>query len=1390
MPRSPLTCALAGILSVVPAPVLSQSVTPRSTTPIDLPRRPHTISRWTVVDGLPGNVVRDMVQSADGQLWLVAGGVLVRFDGERFAAVDLGGPSPGATRSNEFPLQIERGGGDTLWVATSAGRILTRTQGAWRPGPPTPEQPATYRIVEMRGRSGVPPILRAVTPEPTLWQGTTRLSTAWPLRSDLRSDDDQVGIDASGVIWALDATGQFARAVNSPPSSRLRPPIPLATGVMVQRSDGQGFLGVRRSRGQLELVDVEGAVVRTIPDAPGRVPRLLARDGRVLVSTRTGLEIHYTDGTPPERVPLGARITDNEGVTLHAALEDRDGGLWLGTDILGLVHLRPSFTREFSAPDAAANQRQVRRIVPGPSGSVLVLADHAIYRLRQERATPLPIRRLPGEFGPHAAAEDSRGTLWTSLLSGPILGTVVVQEVNGTTRRYQRPELAIDFVEDRRRGEMLWLESDFLCRVPLVDQASPTAPPRCTALGNWGARDLLLARDGTVWIAGEAGVRAETATETRLYTDRTGFPLGLARALHEDADGVLWIGTYRNGLARLARGAGGGAGRTDSLVFLTTRAGMAEDVVSTIVEDSRGLLWMGGNRGIHAVARGDVDAWLAGRAPRVPALTVDHRDGLTNVEGSGWHATRDDEGYLWFPTFGGAVRIDPFAEYPRRMLVQRAIIDRIGTDSLEFAVRDTVTLPRGVRRLAVDAGVVRLRSPDEVRLEYRLAGHSAGWMSADDPHAIRLAGLRPGAWVLDVRAVAPLHYTAGTEGPNVDTARGDDAGITSVVLVVPPTFRESVWYQLLLLSGVGALIVVGTSLRTRWLSRRAATLQREVEEQTYLVREERDRTAAALVQATQVSAQLRDLLTAKSRVFASLSHELRTPMSLIVGPLHELEREADAQFPPVARKYIGAISGAVRRLQRLTSQFLDLADAQSGVLRVRLQRVAVAPFVQQCVEQLAPLAAARGIRLNVSQPGGLPIEAEMDPDQMDKVVTNLVMNAVRHSPDQGEVRVRIDRVTLDALPHWTFTVSDDGPGVAPALRERIFEPFFQGPGETEGMGLGLALSRDVVVLHKGRLAVLDAGPGASFQVTLPCDMTTRAEPVRRVAEPETPPAPIGDRGAATPAQPQRDRRRILIVEDDGPLRDFIAEQLGTAHEVRTSTRGDEALALLREWPADAVVSDVAMPGLDGVALCRILKADPLTRNIPVVLLTARGAREDQVEGLAAGADDYIVKPFDPEQLRLKVDNLMQLRRNLEDRFRRALPAWSSILLRTGSEPLDRPSEQFLERLYGILVEHIPDQGFDVEQLARALAMSRASLYRRVKELLDTTPVDLLQTMRLEHAALLLRTEEDTIASIAHRTGFKWAPTFTVRFTSHFGMTPSAYRALHQQGATEATDGPR
>jgi DNA-binding response OmpR family regulator len=454
---------------------------------------------------------------------------------------------------------------------------------------------------------------------------------------------------------------------------------------------------------------------------------------------------------------------------------------------------------------------------------------------------------------------------------------------------------------------------------------------------------------------------------------------------------------------------------------------------------------------------------------------------------------------------------------------------------------------------------------------------------------------------------------------------------------------------------------------------------------------------------------------------------------------------------------------------------------------VQLQKTNVVEFVRQCVEQLQPLAAPKQVRLIMQEPADGAIAGEIDPDQLDKVVTNLVTNAIRHAPKSGEVLVRVERVEDEEAPAWTLTVRDDGPGVPSALRERIFDPFFQAPGATEGMGLGLALSRDVVVLHKGQIRVLEDGPGATFQVRLPLEARRRerkvaAESVFAVAdETDAARSPAEVASALAPQAPagRAGRARVLVVEDDPGLCRFLAEQLGDAREVRTAMQGEEALRVLRSWSADAIVSDVVMPGIDGFALCRILKADPMTRNIPVVLLTARGAREDQLTGLGAGADDYLVKPFDPAQLRMKVDNLIRLRSSIEDRFRRALPAWSAILLRAGAEDLDRPSEQFLERLYQELTARIPDQGFDVEQLARALNLSRASLYRRVKELLDTTPLDLLMHMRLEQAALLLRTEDETIARIAHRCGFKWAPTFTVRFTSHFGMTPSAYRALHR-----------
>lgn len=1296
-------------------------------------RSSYHASWWTTADGLPGNFVTDLTQGTDGRLWIIAGGVLTRFDGREFEVIHTR-ESAQTNAPVEFPIAIEPGAGDTLWVSTYAKRILARTRGVW-----VEMFQAQHELSELVVRPGALPAAREDDGSRIyLWQGGRRYPALNPGRFGA-TDRPSIALDATGALWAVDPQRATATRYSSEGPRRLE----VVTGRFVESSAVEGPLGVRRVGGRLEIIDVDGGVRGAIPDSAGRIPRLITRDGRVVASTPGNIEVYSAGDSVPARISL-----NGTGPAL-VVFEDRERSLWIGTSTGGLLHLRRTPFEIFQPDLRGDGPGPVQIIGGGRGGSAIVVAD-GFARIHGSDIEPISLQGLPVVQDFFAAMEDARGTLWMSLTTPNDERLVFARRLNGQLHRFESEYPVVEII-DAPDGGTFWLTERDYCRLEAA--SGGTGVPACTDLGDWGARDLLVARDGAVWIAGSRGVRVDRGGHISYFTPNEGYPLARARALHEDAQGRIWIGTYYGGLGRLVG---------DSLRMIRRQDGLAEEVVSTILEDDQGRLWMGGNQGIHTVSKASVEAFLAGEASHVSSLSFAEADGLPNAEGSGRQGVRSADGRLWFPTFGGAVVLPPGRVVDVVVSHGRLTFDRIASGDTVYPITDTLHLPAGVRTLEVELAAVSLRAPGSEWIEYRLESLTPQWEPVRDGRSLRLSDLQPGSHRLEVRAVVPETRLAPSTA--------------ELVLVVPARFSETGWFTALLLGAVAGLVLLGIRGRTRFLERRARELAEEVREQTHWIEVERDRTAAALERVAETGAQLRELLVAKSRVFAGLSHELRTPMSLILAPLRELEREASSSFPPAARGHLGTLRNAVSRLERLTSQFLDLADTQSGTLRLERREVDVGAFLSRCLESMRPLAEREDIELRLKVPRGVPISAELDPDQMDKVVVNLLGNAIRHTPSGGhvEVRLRADHAGTRVV----FEVRDDGPGVPAEHLERIFDAFFQAPGATGGMGLGLALSRDVVVLHGGRIEVESPpGAGATFRVTLPAFGGKGLEPTTAVvagaASPSSGPADPGE----PPAGPQD---RVLIVEDERELQAFLADQFQRHYEVRTAASGEEALEVLREWPPHLVISDVMMPGLDGIGFCRILKADPGTRNTPVVLLTALGDRDHQVRGLASGADDYVVKPFDMEQLSLRAANLLRLRRGLEDRFQAAVPSWASTLYRSGTDHLDAPSEAFLERLYKTLLEGIGDPDLDVDGIAKRLFLSRSSLYRRVRTLLDCSPLDVLAEVRLQQAAMLLRTTAEPIGTIASHVGFRNAEHFSRRFAAHFGLTPRSFRA-HQGG---------
>lgn len=490
----------------------------------------------------------------------------------------------------------------------------------------------------------------------------------------------------------------------------------------------------------------------------------------------------------------------------------------------------------------------------------------------------------------------------------------------------------------------------------------------------------------------------------------------------------------------------------------------------------------------------------------------------------------------------------------------------------------------------------------------------------------------------------------------------------------------------------------------------------------------------------------------------NLSHEFRTPLTLIHQPIQDLR----AACSKLARDPLwDIVEGNLSRLDGLFSELIDLSLLDAGTFRLRARLCDPAAFLRAQLACFAPTAAARRITLCPTIYPTTPLY--FDPAKLTKVVSNLVSNALKFTPAGGRVTVSLGAETADDASQpdrLRIIVTDTGPGIPPRETKRIFERYYQiGQGDTrpaEGMGIGLALAREMVELHGGEIGVHSTlGQGSSFWFWLPyghahlhpddLDLNAPPEPGQFALAPLMPPEPAG-----TPAAGEEDafKPTLLLVEDNADLRYYLGLHLRAHYRVTGVADGAEALAhIARERPA-LVLSDVMMPRLDGLALCRQLRAHPATADLPIVLLSAKGTHEDRTAGLVAGASDYICKPFAMAELLLRLH-----------RFTPAAPA------------VPATEERWKNRFLTTVRHEMGAPDFSIQRLSRQLGMSERQLQRRSQEIFGCHPGEVIRNERLARAQALLRAGEfETVAEIAYAVGM--TPSYLSRlFRSQLGTTP-------------------
>lgn len=515
---------------------------------------------------------------------------------------------------------------------------------------------------------------------------------------------------------------------------------------------------------------------------------------------------------------------------------------------------------------------------------------------------------------------------------------------------------------------------------------------------------------------------------------------------------------------------------------------------------------------------------------------------------------------------------------------------------------------------------------------------------------------------------------------------------------------------------------------------------------------------------------------AKLRFFTNFSHELRTPLTLIMGPVEEL-LGSSSELSGTQRQDLALVRRNTQRLLQLVNQLLDFRKIEVGKMAVRATESDLVGFVREIVEAFEKPARLRGVSLRfaAAEP---ELRAWFDANLLDKVFLNLLSNALKFTPEQGHITVSLQ--TAEGGRSWRLSVADTGPGISAQDRAHVFEWFYQGEQGTaaKGSGMGLALAHGLVRLHQGQFTLSSQpGQGSTFTVTVPRELPAELRasgPTSRpaIAREELEPLPADFETEASLAPEATSKTLVLVIEDNAEVNDFLARKLRGDFRVQTAADGHSGFRLATELIPDLIVCDVMMPGLSGLEVVAQLRADWRTSHIPVVLLTARGAAEQQLEGVQAGADLYLTKPFNPTFLLESVRTLLDNRARQRAHFRRELSLDAATVAPAS------PDQQFLLNLTAVVEAHLTKTDLSVEDVAHALGISRMQLYRKVKAVLGTGVTDFIQSLRLTKARELLLDEQRTVADVAYELGFSSPSYFSTSFRARYQLSPSEFRALH------------
>ncbi|MBS1668666.1 MAG: helix-turn-helix domain-containing protein [Bacteroidetes bacterium] len=870
---------------------------------------------------------------------------------------------------------------------------------------------------------------------------------------------------------------------------------------------------------------------------------------------------------------------------------------------------------------------------------------------------------------------------------------------------------------------------------------------------------LVNGRDEKLWMATDNGfdmLDKRTGKFTQYGHDENNPSNSLSYnnciCLFEDSRGIVWIGT-REGLNAFNP-------KTQKFQVFSMKDGLPDNTIVTILEDNAQHLWLGSPKGLTKLS---ITENKNNGALSCQFENYDETDGLQGREFNEKAAFKTKEGEL---IFGGANGFNIFQPENIKNDYQKPLIALTGFQLFNIdmgigqKLNGHVVLPESITTskkitlrynenvFSIEFAALGFPMQKKIKYQYMLEGFDKQWLAADDKNRkATFTNLDPGDYIFKVR-------TSDNNGSWSNESK------TLAISILPPFWKTGYAYFAYVLLAIGVLLFA-----------RRLLLQRA--HMRYAIEHER-----------REAQRLHELDMIKIRFFTNMSHEFRTPLSLILSPLDKIIKTA---IEPLQKKQFQLIHRNARRLLYLVNQLLDFRKMETQELKLHLTEGDLPKFIKEISYSFTDLAENKNIHFDYksSIPSFL---TQFDHDKIERILFNLLSNAFKFTPENGSVCVELGMDSMNGETMVQIKIKDSGIGIPADKQEKIFERFFQNELPDSmlnlGSGIGLAISKEFVKLHGGSIVVeSEVNKGSVFTVQLPfvemskTDMAPLEQGVGELlawdngdaqGQVFVEPLQIPEDGACNK------KPTLLLVEDNDDFRFYLKDNLRAYFNIIEASDGRVGWQRTLSSHPDLVVSDITMPYMDGIDLCKKIKNDKRTSFVPVILLTALTGDGQQLKGLETGANDYMSKPFSFEILLAKIKNLLSQQEKARKTFQKQVQASPSEI------KLESPELKFMNKALELVEKNISNDRFSVEEMSRELFISRVALYKKILLYTGKTPVEFIRSIRLKRAAQLLEKTNLTIAEIAYEVGFNNPKYFSKYFKAEFGVLPSSYHPQKQK----------